>query len=1807
MLAHVPSFGRNPRGSPDFMAYPVPKACMHVLGTRVPRRLGVARSASSPKAAQALGCSLTPGLRISFGRVTCMARAASVPGLWALGFLLLACVCGWVRVAVGRGFCLPLPVVAGVLGGCVWARFVVLSLFCRLFVVFVVGLWCGPAFGTCVVSCAFPLPPAVSGSGVRCGRPGLGCAPPFLAGLSGCVFCAFFFFFFSGCWVSLSRALWSLPRLLSFGGCWLFFFFLLVSVSFFFFPLGRCRWLGVAGLGWVVPLCLFGGPVFGALWVGGLAPFCVVGGRFGGCGLFSRARPPPPFFFFFFFFFFGGGGLPGCSSRCLPSAGGCSVAGVWCGCPSPLLAEVPVCYSPPLLAGFRCRWLWAVPATPGWGLPAAVVSGVWRWCVGGVVAGVWCGWSLATPGGGSCVLLPATPGWVSLPVVLGGPRHSWLGSVGGVAVWCVVRGGGVLVGLWLVCGVVGPSPLLAEVPVCYSPPLLAGFRCRWWWAVPATPGWGPLAAVVCGVWCVVCGGGVWVGLWLVCGVVGPSPLLAEVPVCYSPPLLAGFRFRWWWAVPATPGWGPLAALLFGVWCVAVVCWWGCGWWVVWLVPRHSWRRFLCATPRHSWLGFASGGGGRSPPLLAGVRWRRCCVVCGVWRWCVGGVVAGVWCGWSLATPGCSCVLLPATPGWVSLPVVVGGPRHSWLGSVGGVAVWCVVCGAGVLVGLWLACGVVGPSPLLAEVPVCYSPPLLAGFRFRWWWAVPPTPGWGPLAALLWCVVCGGGVLVGLWLVCGVVGPSPLLAEVPVCYSPPLLAGFRFRWWWAVPATPGWGPLAALLCGVWCVALVCWWGCGWRVVWLVPRHSWLFLCATPRHSWLGFASGGGGRSPPLLAGVLWRRWCVVCCWGPSPLLAEVPVCYSPPLLAGFRCRWWWAVPATPGWGPLAAVVCVFCLAGSGGPASRARCGAPHLFLWPLCLSALLGPLRAGVAPLSFAAVAVSRWLGFVVCGLAVAWHLFVCRGSLRVVRALRVCGTRRPSLLGTCPCALVVAGGVPLWRASWPRVVRRASSGPVALGAPVGFPDAVVPFPTPGACAPGFTGRLRGARGGRPRTGLIVPAAGPRRGRGAGLSASYPFGAPRWGCPWRVPPASVLGCVRCGGWRVWTRSLTRPVSRTVRLSTGDSAGAPGLFRVDADTSPCGSEDATPGSRACLRVRAFLAGSGGPASRARSGAPHLFLWPLCLSALLGPLRAGVAPLFFAAVAFPRWLFFSASRCLARASFVSSAWPLAALWWLLPRPAPLCVSGFRRSCLWPWCFFFFFFFFSLRAPPLSLAFSGFRPRVPWASALALFVLLAFRFSALRAPVPLSCFPLGCWLLPRGCCPPPPPLCPAVFVPAARCCVPCCAVRPLVRCGAAPRCCALCRPVLCWRVLCCARLVPLLVAPCPLALPVALGPCALRRCVLRCSPALCALCVLSWRGGACCAFPVLSVLCGAVLRCAGALALCCSCGACCCWRLVLWCAAVCCAVSCGVPWCGAGSGGPWLSAGGVFRCRCPCLAAWSASLCLVWFAVVPCFPVSCSVVLCCRVVLCCCALLSCCGAVGACFALLWAVVLCCVVLLVGCAVFGPVVVSACCGALFLALCVPCLLRSVRCGALLCWLWCPASLCRVLCRCAVVWCCAVVPCCRFAVLFVFALPSCGLSCGACVVCAVVGASCCGVSLCVVVSPWAFCGVVVLLWCVVVSCCAVRCPVVSCALCRVLRCRAVLPCCAGWLCCAVVCAAGVCFVLFSFAKNPCRFSVPLKTLFVFFFFCFFFFENKIKLYTTQHTRVQQDHVRGCALRVTRRS
>ena len=144
---------------------------------------------------------------------------------------------------------------------------------------------------------------------------------------------------------------------------------------------------------------------------------------------------------------------------------------------------------------------------------------------------------------------------------------------------------------------------------------------------------------------------------------------------------------------------------------------------------------------------------------------------------------------------------------------------------------------------------------------------------------------------------------------------------------------------------------------------------------------------------------------------------------------------------------------------------------------------------------------------------------------------------------------------------------------------------------------------------------------------------------------------------------------------------------------------------------------PGPMCVCVCSSNLDGSGGPASRARSGAPHLFLWPLRLSALLGPLRAGVAPSL-----------------------------------VVRSPSP------------PFLLFFsFFFFLSLfSAPPhcllLSLV-SG--PGCPGPWRCVLFLLVALRCSAFRALSPLLCCPPWRWLLSSECPPPSPPhLCLAVLV---------------------------------------------------------------------------------------------------------------------------------------------------------------------------------------------------------------------------------------------------------------------------------------------------------------------------------------------------------------------------------------------------------------------------------------------------------------
>ena len=171
------------------------------------------------------------------------------------------------------------------------------------------------------------------------------------------------------------------------------------------FPVGRCSWLGVAGFGWVVPLCLIWGPVFGAFWVGGLAASWGVGGRFGGCGLFSRPPPSPPCFWFFFW-----GGA--CLFLPLPSL------------------------------GWRTQW------------PAFSV--VFRAAVGGCVLfghvpAPWVGWGMYMFGSAPLPagLCPGSAGWAAAP---------------GGCVWLWVRGHGLFVS-FLLCGagfnlLGSPPPLL---------------------------------------------------------------------------------------------------------------------------------------------------------------------------------------------------------------------------------------------------------------------------------------------------------------------------------------------------------------------------------------------------------------------------------------------------------------------------------------------------------------------------------------------------------------------------------------------------------------------------------------------------------------------------------------------------------------------------------------------------------------------------------------------------------------------------------------------------------------------------------------------------------------------------------------------------------------------------------------------------------------------------------------------------------------------------------------------------------------------------------------------------------------------------------------------------------------------------------------------------------------------------------------------------------------------------------------------------------------------------------------------------
>ena len=166
-----------------------------------------------------------------------------------------------------------------------------------------------------MVSWAPRLPPAVSGSGARCGRVCWAWVSPVPSpswlGCRGVFFFFRFGFFFSFFFFWLCGPCPSIPFLSGWAGGSLFLFFFLFSVSLF--PVVRCYWLGVAGFGWVVPLCLCGGPFFffslppgGGAW----PPVVVLAGGLAAVGCFRAFSPSP------LLFFFGGGGLPVPPSAC---------------------------------------------------------------------------------------------------------------------------------------------------------------------------------------------------------------------------------------------------------------------------------------------------------------------------------------------------------------------------------------------------------------------------------------------------------------------------------------------------------------------------------------------------------------------------------------------------------------------------------------------------------------------------------------------------------------------------------------------------------------------------------------------------------------------------------------------------------------------------------------------------------------------------------------------------------------------------------------------------------------------------------------------------------------------------------------------------------------------------------------------------------------------------------------------------------------------------------------------------------------------------------------------------------------------------------------------------------------------------------------------------------------------------------------------------------------------------------------------------------------------------------------------------
>ena len=276
-----------------------------------------------------------------------------------------------------------------------------------------------------------PQPFLVPACGVGvCVGPGSRLCPALLGWVVGVCFlrfCFFFGFFFSG----LCGPCPSIPFLSGWAGGSPFFFF-------FFYRFGVPFPHGLLLLAWCCRFRVGGPPV--PLWGSclrcllgeGLAACGGVGGRFGGCGLFSCLFPlPPPFFL-------GGGGLA-CSSLCLPWAG--ARTGLHSVLSSGLLSSVAFCvaaFRPHGSGGLCTRWA-RRPFLPG--LVLALPAGPLRQAgASGFGLGGW---------GCSCPFPSAVPA-VIFWVVRHRCRLARCGPVCGLRCWCVACWRGAFQGVrWL--------------------------------------------------------------------------------------------------------------------------------------------------------------------------------------------------------------------------------------------------------------------------------------------------------------------------------------------------------------------------------------------------------------------------------------------------------------------------------------------------------------------------------------------------------------------------------------------------------------------------------------------------------------------------------------------------------------------------------------------------------------------------------------------------------------------------------------------------------------------------------------------------------------------------------------------------------------------------------------------------------------------------------------------------------------------------------------------------------------------------------------------------------------------------------------------------------------------------------------------------------------------------------------------------------------------------------------------------------------------------------------------------------------